>query len=516
MAKSLYSVEIEQSILAILLQHPETYVEIPFINSKDFSRQNSPVFAVISSIVENKGRPDEIIVAEKLKALGITLDGLEVGDFCSALKIRPVDKKNILDLGKALKKKTLIRTIHENAIKVQKEVLENEDKSARELIGIADKYLGNSLVSLTGEEPEPINLLEVLPNIIEEYGEERVNSNDLIMPYESIQKNLSGARAKSLMIYAARSGGNKSTFLLDIMRRMPEANPDKADELKILYLDSEMFIEDAVLRYIAGKIGVPYWLIDSRKWRYDAIWCPKIRAELEKIRGQKNKNLYFESIGNKSGPEVEKYIKRFYLNKVGRGNPFLVMYDYLKITNADKTSENKQEYIAAYDKTQILKEVAEYCICPVITAVQTNRSGIVDGKKSSDISDDAGQLSMSDRLNWLVSYMGILRKRTHDEMLADSTPEMKASSHKLITTKTRYLGEKGPEFMEYVRVKNGKDINYRPNFINLDINNFSVIDRGTYSDALKLTGKSKISLNKPADDQPAFWFFSRKAKNLCS
>jgi hypothetical protein len=44
MAKQLFSLEIEQSILATLIQYPETYVEIPFINSKDFSRQNSTLY----------------------------------------------------------------------------------------------------------------------------------------------------------------------------------------------------------------------------------------------------------------------------------------------------------------------------------------------------------------------------------------------------------------------------------------------------------------------------------------
>jgi replicative DNA helicase len=504
MAKSLYSVEIEQSILAILLQHPETYVEIPFINSKDFSRQNSPVFAVISNIVENKGRPDEIVVAEKLKSLGITLDGLEVGDFCSALKIRPVDKRNILDLGKALKKKTLIRTIHENAIKVQKEVLENEDKSARELIGIADKYLGNSLVSLTGEEKEPVNLLEVLPDVIEEYGNDLDESSDIVMPYNTWRENIGNLKCQNLYAVIARAGASKSTFLLDMMRRIPDANPLKSKELTLLYLDSEMMANDTILRYIAGSIGVPYWLIDSRKWRHDPVWCPKIRAELNRIRGQKNKNIYFEQIGNKSGSELEKYIKRFYLNKVGRGNPFMVFYDYLKISEGDKTDRNSQEYQQAYTKSAILKETAEYCNCPIFTAIQANRGGIVTGRSATDVQDNEGQGSMSDRLNWLVAYMGILRKRTHDEMLDDSTPEYKAASHKLITTKTRYLGEKGPSFLDYVRVKNGKDVSYKPNFINFDIANFCVTDRGSFSQQMEIVGKSKISLNKSNEGQPAF------------
>lgn len=503
MAKALYSIEIEQSILAILLQYPETYIEIPFVNSKDFSRQNSPVFAVISNIVENKGRPDEIIVAEKLTSLGITLDGLEVGDFCSALKIRPVDKSNIVDLGKALKKKTLVRTIHDNAIKVQKEVLEGEDKPARELIAITDKYLGNSLISLTGEEKEAVNLLEMLPDVIEEYGNELDNSTDIIMPHKTWRENIGNLKCQNLYAIIARAGASKSTFLLDMMRKIPEANPEKQKELSLLYLDSEMTVNDTILRYVAGSINVPYWLIDSRKWRYDPVHAPRIKAELARIRGQKHKNIYFEQIGNKSGIELEKYIKRFYLNKVGRGNPFMVFYDYLKISEGDKTDKNSQEYQQAYTKSAILKETAEYCNCPIFTAIQANRSGIVTGRNASEMQDNESSGSMSDRLNWLVAYMGILRKRTHDEMLDDSTLDYRAPSHKLITTKTRYLGENGPSFLDYVKVKNGKDISYRPNFINFDIANFSVTDRGSYSQYLEAAGKTKIPL-KNDGQSPAF------------
>lgn len=490
MAKSLYVIEVELSMIATLLQYPETYVEIPFINSKDFSKQNSPVFAVISNIIENKGRPDEIIVAEKMKSLGITLDGLEIGDFCSALKMRPVDKSNFLDLAKTLKKKTLVRTIHDNAIKLQRDVLDFEDKPARELIALTDKYLGDSLISLTGDEPEPVNVFEVMPDIIEEYGKEEIKTNDLIMPHESFKGAFGNLKAQNLYFIMARSGGNKSTFLLDLARQLPAVNPDK-DELKILYLDTEMQISDLVLRYVAGKMGVPYTLIDSRKWAFDAIWAPKIRKEMEAVKDQKNKNLFFEPIKNKSVGELEKYVKRFYLNKVGRGNPFFVAYDYLKVTEQDKNS-NSKEHEVAYEKSQVLKELAEYCNCPIFSAIQANRSGIVTNKASNQIDDSENSASMSDRLNWLVAWMGILRRRTHDEMLSDSTPETKASSHKLIDTKTRYFGLNGTEYADFVKVKEGNQINYKRNFINLDINNFSVRDNGTYAEMLARMGKTKI------------------------
>jgi hypothetical protein len=181
----------------------------------------------------------------------------------------------------------------------------------------------------------------------------------------------------------------------------------------------------------------------------------------------------------------------------------MVFYDYLKISEGDKTDKNSQEYQQAYTKSAILKETAEYCNCPIFTAIQANRSGIVTGRNASEMQDNESSGSMSDRLNWLVAYMGILRKRTHDEMLDDSTPDYRAPSHKLITTKTRYLGENGPSFLDYVKVKNGKDISYRPNFINFDIANFSVTDRGSYSQYLEAAGKTKIPL-KSNGQSPAF------------
>jgi replicative DNA helicase len=503
MSKSLYSPEIELSILAILLQHPETYVEIPFINSKDFSRQHSSIFAMISNIVENKGRPDEIIVAEKLKSVGITLDGIEVGDYCAALKIRPVDKRNLVDLAKALKKKTLVRTICNNAELVKKEVLENEDKSAKDLIGITDKYLGNSLVSLTGDEPEPINVFDVMPDIIEEYGEPEDTSNNLIMPHKSFRGAFGDLKENNIYFLIARSGGNKSTFLLDLCRQLPEANPSKKEELKILYLDSEMKINDLVLRYVAGKIGIPYTLIDNRQWKFDSHWGPVLRREMEAVKSMKNKNLYFEAIGNKTASELEKYVKRFYLNKVGRGNPFFIAYDYLKVTDADKKN-NSKEHEVAYDKSQCMKEIADYCRCPLFSALQANRSGITTNKDASQIDDSENVASMSDRLSWLAAWMGILRKRTHDEMMKDSTPEIIASTHKLIDTKTRYFGKNGVGYSDFIRVKDGKSVTFKKNFINLNISNFSVEDRGTYAEQIILMGKGRIPLDKDTNNQPAF------------
>lgn len=499
MAKQLYSIEIEQSIIATLLQYPETYVEIPFLNSKDFSKQNSPIFAVISNIIENKGRPDEIIVAEKLKSLGITLDGIEVGDYCSSLKIRPVDKRNILDLGKSLKKKTLVRTIHDNAIKVQKEVLENEDKSAKDLIAITDKYLGESLIAISTEEREAKNLLEELPAVIEEMGNPENISEFINMPYKTWNDIIGPLRPGQIYCWSARQGSKKSTLLLDIARDIAAANPDKED-LAILYNDTEMNLNDAIVRYVAGNIGVPPFLIDSRKWKLSAFWAPKIKAEVERIQAMKHKNIWFEPIGNMGISELEKFVKKWKLTKCGRMRQSVLIYDYLKLNNNDKKEfGNKEgEHAQAYQKIEVIKDLAEWCKSPVLTALQQNRSGDVFSKAGPD--DSSASNSLSDRIGWLVAVLAILRARTPDEMHFDSTEEMKAPSNKMIFQKTRYLWEHGPAFLNYVKVKDGKEIKYIPNFMNFEIDNFKVKDMGTYDQWLIKTGRNAVKINKAVSE----------------
>jgi hypothetical protein len=223
---------------------------------------------------------------------------------------------------------------------------------------------------------------------------------------------------------------------------------------------------------------------------------PLVRKGLEAIRGQKKKNLYFEAIGNIGGKDMEKLVKKWYLNVCGRGNPCLIIYDYLKINaNDSKEAGNKKEYEAGYFKTEMLKDLAEYCQAPIWTALQMNRMGIVNNDNAESI-DDAS-ISISDRIGWLVAFMGIFTRRSPQQMSTDSiSQDLLASTHILRHTKTRYLGKDGPDYINFVKVKEGKDIKYKPNFINFNISNFKVEDYGTYGSWIEKMGKTSIKVKE--------------------
>ncbi len=501
-SSGLYSLELEQQILSTLLQHPDTYVQISYINSKDFSRVNSPIFSVIQQIIESKGRPDAVVVSERLKSAGITIDGIDVGEYVSTLvNLRSVDPKNVVELAGELKKKTLIRTINENCDKLKREVNQNSEKSGREIISSVDKYLGDSLIDMTGGESTGTNMMEVIPDMIEEMGNEPDTIPGIRPPYESMFQAHGFWKPGSISFFVARRAMGKSLLKLDICRKVNLCN-DRP--IHVLLLDSELSLRDQVIRFVCGNIGAPYHLIDNHQWRKDTEWCPKIRAELDRIRNEKNKNIWFEAIGNMGGAEMMTFIKKFYLKNVGKNDaykgssPFLIIYDYFKMTNADDKSD--AEYLAAYAKSEMLKDVAEYCKCPIISSIQANREGITGGRESH--SDTAACVSLSDRLGWLPSYMGIWRKRTHEEMIDDSSPTEMASSHKLIDIKKRYFGPGGVEFDKAIRVKNGKNFNYVQNYINFEVSGFDVQDKGTLGQFLQRAGRTALEIPKQDNSQP--------------
>lgn len=500
MAKPLYSIEIEQSILAILLQHPDSYFEAKYLSSKDFSRQNSPIFAVISNIIENKGRPDEIIVSERLNSLGITLDGLEVGDFCSALKIRPVDKRSIGDLSKALKKKTLIRTIYENATKIQKEVTEDDEKTGSEIINLVDKYMGNSLLSINDEDDGVVNLDEGMVQLIEDRGNNPQETVGYKLPFKLFEKYYGGINKGGVYLTAARTGAGKSTLLMSLLdNTINNCNPDL--DIKGLYIDNEMGDDKQRIRLAASRIGCPYYLVNSGNWRRDPIWFPIMRKELDKIRLAPRNNLFFRQAHNLTGKDLESFIKKWYYKYVGRGNDAFIIYDYLKPLAADFLQKgNIAEWQIIYQKMQMLKDVALDLNIPIWTSLQLGVSATTKNKTMGEVDDTEAAFSMSRRLDWLVDWSGILRKKLPDEIAYHG---QEFGTHMLIPHKSREQGSDSMGHHNLVRIKEGKDIKYVDNFICLNIDNFKVTEVADFRQIAEKNGWVKIPLKK-SDDQPAF------------
>jgi hypothetical protein len=134
------------------------------------------------------------------------------------------------------------------------------------------------------------------------------------------------------------------------------------------------------------------------------------------------------------------------------------------------------------EKVDMLKKLSEELNCPIITAVQSNRSGITTNKNSSEVLDDESTIGISDRITWYATYVGILRRKTPDEVALDTE---ESGTHKLIEVVSRFQGRDAAGHLDYVarRFPDGTT-KFIKNYINFNIASFRVSERGSLRDSI--------------------------------
>ena len=94
-------------------------------------------------------------------------------------------------------------------------------------------------------------------------------------------------------------------------------------------------------------------------------------------------------------------------------------FDYIKPT--DEAGKSEWQSVGAMVDT-FKRTIQREILCdgepviPMITSVQSNRSGIVTNKQARDVNDDEGIVSLSDRVTQYCSHLFILRSKTLDEL----------------------------------------------------------------------------------------------------
>ena len=234
---------------------------------------------------------------------------------------------------------------------------------------------------------------------------------------------------------------------------------------------------------VSSITGVPMWYLETGNWRKNAEMVKTVRAALQLCKNYQYDHL---KVGNKTVDQVCSQARRWYYSKVGRGNPAIVVYDYIKMTG-EKLGESWKEYQAIGDKVDKIKKLAEEIDCPILTAMQMNRSGENFNKKSADVADDSSAIATSDRMQWFASYVGIFRKKVIEEIAEDG---LKFGSHKLITLKTRFQGKEAPGNHDLIKrkFKDGSE-RYVNNYLSFGVENFNVTEKGTVRDIIEENNK---------------------------
>jgi replicative DNA helicase len=274
----------------------------------------------------------------------------------------------------------------------------------------------------------------------------------------------------------------------------------KKYNVPVLHFDNgEMSKEELIIRQCASLSGVPSHLLESGKWRQagDEV-VKKVRAVWKNV---KNLKFYYYNVGGMDVDSMVNTLKRFYYSRVGRGNRMLFSFDYIK-TSSEQSNKNEWqlvgEMVDKFKKT-IQKDILEdgNPVVPMITSVQSNRSGITTNRQSANIVDDESIVSLSDRITQFCSHMFILRQKTHDEVAEEGS---NFGTHKLVNVKSRHLGKDIAGAVEPVQV----DDNLRRNFINLEFRNFNIKECGDLRDIVNFRNNGGDLSVSNTDEIPSF------------
>ena len=490
----IYNFELEKQLLAGLLKDPSTLVEVNnFVSHKDFYSETTSLHATIFRVIQqaiNAGEEvDEVIIAQRVNDVGLNFEGITPAEYIKSLAMRKVPAGNVTKTAKELKKYTIRREIMDSSQDIVKKMKAMPPESSyREIVEMADNVYNSriNLYEIGNDVPE--NIYDEMEDLIEERGNNPVSEFGMMGPHEKIN-DIYGSllRPGNITVVVARSGVGKTQFCMDYATKVGDMY-----DVPVLHFDNgEMSKEELIMRQCAALSGVPMHLLESGKWRQagqDVV--NNVRSVWSKVKKLK---FFYYNVGGMDVDAMVNSLKRFYFSQVGRGNPMVFSFDYIKTTSEVSNKNEWQVVGEMVDKFKkcIQKEILYegLPVIPMITSVQSNRSGITNNRNSQNIVDDESIVSLSDRIVQFCSHMFILRKKTEDEIEIEG---QRFGTHKLINVKSRHLGKDIAGAIEPVQV----DDSLRRNFVNLNFNNFNITEHGDLRDIVRVgNGEEDLAQN---------------------
>ena len=498
----IYSHELEQHVLAGIIKHPDSFFDISnLIEESDFragdSQINSTIFKIAKQAIELNESIDDVVISQRVKELNISFkDNINIFDYIKSLSMRQISKNALIQSAKDLKKISIRNQISESAAIVSKKMKSlNSALSFSEIIDEADSVFNSNINLYYSKKDNPQNIFEEMEDVVEDRGNNPQTEFGMMGPHETINKIYGSLlRPGNITVIVSRSGVGKTTFCLDYCTKVSL----KYNNVPVLHFDNgEMSKEELLMRQCASLSGVPMHYLETGAWRRNEKFVEKVRNVWPKIKKMK---LYYYNVAGLSVEQMVNVMRRFYYSTVGRGNKMIFSFDYIK-TTSEKNSNNLSHWQLVGDMVTKFKNFIQEEVTfdgePVIgmlTSVQSNRLGITTNRNSEAIVDDESIVSLSDQIIQFSSHLFSLRKKTINELAED--PEG-FGTHKLICFKNRHLGEEASRALNEVEMPDGSK---KKNYINLDVENFNITDKGDLNDMVDYMNLRGANLEEDGED----------------
>lgn len=476
----IFSYPVERQFLAGLAKDPAILAECHFLGENDFYKDiHRTIFCILREASYKNEKLNKVLLAQKITNLGITFcDDLSIFDYIENTFLIKSSPKDTVNCAKELLRLRVRREVYETASKLQDLAKKAGDNPIEQFISTADS-LYSEKISAFEYEDEIVNLFEGIEELIEERGNTPVEETGMKTPYMEFNRLFGGLKPGNIYAFCARPGSGKTTLLNDMAFHSSLLTDFR---VPALVLDTEMFTLDMKFRMVAGLTEVPMWYLETGNWRKNPEMVVKVRGAWGTVKKYK---YYHNQVGNKNIAQVRSLMRRWHLSKVGRDKDCIIVYDYIKCPEG--ASKNMAEHQIVGQKVDELKKGAEECRAALLSSIQINRTGESSGRNSNEVIDDSSVLALSDRLQWYGTNINILRNKTIDEIEMDG---IRWGTHKSINIKARFQGKEAAGHQDLIKRPGPDGEKYVRNYINFEIKNFKVTEKGSLRDIIKFQSNS--------------------------
>lgn len=392
---------------------------------------NQSIFNVLVNMIEDKGMESVDEASMYSTATELNFDTLfKIEDNIRYIRSLFSSKISITNMSKwaaKIRKLHIARLMNEQLSQAKADISEVKgDESFDHIIGLVENRIFDFSMLLQGhfEEARPTLIGDGIEEYIKFLMDNPVEMMGISTGWPRFDEAIGGGlRRRSVTLIGARTGVGKGQCGINVTLHVSGVG------IPVLYLDTEMGIEDHRNRSIANKSRVDIDLIETGK-------CGRSETDKAKVlkAAAELKDLPYTYVDCAGRPfeEIISIMRRWINKEVGfdeNGNvkECVIIYDYLKLMTSEGISASLQEYqILGFQMTGLHNFAFRHNI-PILGFIQLNRDGIDK--------ETTAAASGSDRIVWLASVLAIFKPKTEDEIAEDGKEN---GNRKMVTLKTRH------------------------------------------------------------------------------
>ena len=379
--KDPFSPEAEQAVLGGIFVDNESLTnvvkDILVSGHEEFlDNKNRIIYSAMLQLEKQHMRYDYATVCSYLESSTIPLNDWGGRDYLMKLVDAYPSSANIEDYSEIVHGNYLKRKLLLACSNIQEKTRNGNDVSPfSECIDYAEEQISDLVRSRRTSSFSTLD--EISTDLLKKVKEKmsRMEDNDVVglkTGFTMLDQYTQGFQPEQLIILAARPGGGKSAFALNIAKNVADRNPNS----HIAVFNLEMAAETVTSRILANAATINNRDIKSGNMNKQQL------AKLEsQIEAMKNLNIHFSNESVVSIYDIRSMCRRLY-QKHGLS---LIVVDYLQLINTPsekgKATRSRQEEVANISRG--LKLLARELQCPVLALSQLSRG--VEQRKEGKI-----------------------------------------------------------------------------------------------------------------------------------